>query len=178
MVTDNSSVVVECDDPDSTLAFRICAEVTYVYTELTRADTQRRADIAIGPRPPRPSCRPRSPRARPPGRSRTSRCRSPSDVEQAALFDAGVEFVDAPRSVDQSWIVPTVQYGVAAFAFGLLITGVDLVVGRDPAPDRERSRGRRAPVGAPLVGQIEDHGSSSGVEAVATNLASVSVTAW
>jgi hypothetical protein len=47
-IADNSSIIVECDDDDSVRAFAICSAVTDAYTELTRADTQRRADIAIG----------------------------------------------------------------------------------------------------------------------------------
>lgn len=175
MVTDNSSVIVECDDPDSTLAFRICAEVTDAYTELTRADTQRRADIAIGSlEATKAELQAEIPEGQTTGSIENIEVQIAQTSKQAALFDAGVEFVDAPRSVDQSRIVPTVQYGVAAFAFGLLITGVISWLAAIRRPIVNDPEDAALQLGAPLVGQIEDHGSSSGVEVVATNLASVS----
>ncbi len=175
MVADNSSFVVECDSEDPTLAFRVCAAVTDAYTQLTRADTQRRADIAIGSLQ---QTKAELMAEVAPGETTGSIQQIEVDIaqtsKQAALFDAGVEFVDAPDDVVQSRIVPTVQYGVAAFAFGLLITGVIAwfaAIRRPIVSDPEEAAFQ---LGVPLVGQIEDHGASAGAEVVATNLASIS----
>ncbi len=174
-IADNSSIIVECDDDDSTRAFRICSAVTDAYTELTRADTRRRADIAIGELQ---AARQALLADIPEGQTTGSIGQIEVDIaqtgKQAALFDAGVEFVDAPRAVPASRIVPVVQYSVAAFAFGLLITGVIAWLAALRRPIVNDPEVAAAALGAPLIGQIEEHGSNVGIEVLATNLASVS----
>jgi Mrp family chromosome partitioning ATPase len=174
-VADNSSIIVECDADDSTLAFEVCGAVTDAYTELTRADTQRRADIAIGSlQETKAQLAAEIPEGQTTGSIQQIEVDIAQTSKQAALFDAGVEFVDAPRAVDQSRIMPTIQYGVAAFAFGLLITGVASWLAAIRRPVVNDPEVAAMQLGVPLVGQIEDHGTSAGAEVVATNLASIS----
>ncbi|MCB0998327.1 MAG: CpsD/CapB family tyrosine-protein kinase [Acidimicrobiales bacterium] len=172
MVEDNSSFVIECDDADSDRAFLICGEVTESYIELTRADTQRRADIAIGSlQQTKSELLAEIPAGQTTGSIQNIEVDIADTAKQAALFDAGVEFVDAPRAVDQSRLVPTVQYGIAAFMFGVLVTGVLAWLAALRRPIVSSPEGAAASLGAPLVGMIEEHASSAGVEVVATNLA-------
>ena len=174
-VSDNSSIIVACDADDSTLAFQVCGAVADAYTELTRADTQRRADIAIGSlQETKAQLAAEIPEGETTGSIQQIEVDIAQTSKQAALFDAGVEFVDAPRAVDQSRIMPTVQYGVAAFAFGLLITGVASWLAAIRRPVVNDPEAAAMQLGVPLVGQIEDHGTSAGAEVVATNLASIS----
>ncbi len=174
-ISDNSSIIVECDDDDSTRAFRICSAVTESYTSLTRADTRRRADIAIGELQ---SARQALLADIPEGQTTGSIGQIEVDIaqtgKQAALFDAGVEFVDAPRAVPASRLIPLVQYSVAAFAFGLLITGLMAWLAALRRPIVNDPEVAAASLGAPLIGQLEEHGSTLGVDVLATNLASVS----
>ena len=174
-VSDNSSIIVECDDADSTRAFAICSAVTDAYTELTRTDTQRRADIAIGElQAARQALLADIPEGQTSGSIQEIEVDIAQTGKQAALFDAGVEFVDAPRAVPASRIVPLVQYSVAAFAFGLLITGVIAWLAAIRRPIVNDPEVAASQLGAPLIGQLEEHGSNLGVEVLATNLSSLS----
>lgn len=175
VVAESSSFVVQCDSADPDLALRVCAAVTDAYTELTRADTQRRAEIAIGSLK---QTKAELQAEASPGQSSGAIQQIEVDIaqtsKQAALFDSGVEFVDAPVETVQSAIMPTVQFGVAAFAFGLMVTGMIAwfaAIRRPIVSDPEEAAFQ---LGVPLVGQIEDHGASTGAEVVATNLASIS----
>ena len=173
-VADSSSIVVTCTSDDSTLAFAVCAAVTESYTSLTRADTQRRADIAIGELEQR---RQALLAEISPGQTTGSIGQIEVDIsqtaKQAALFDAGVEFVDSPRAVESSRIIPVAQYGIAAFAFGLILTGAIAWLAAMRRPVVNDPEEAATQLGAPLMGVLEDRSSSAGVEVLATNLASV-----
>jgi Mrp family chromosome partitioning ATPase len=174
-VTDNSSVIVQCVDTDSSRAFEICSAVTDAYTALTRSDTRRRADIAIGElRQSRDELLSELAPGQSSGSIQQLEVEIAQTSKQAALFDAGVEFVDAPRAVPQSRIVPIAQYSFAAFAFGLLVTGVLAWLAAIRRPIVNDPEEAASQLGAPLIGQLEEHGSNSGVEVLATNLASMS----
>jgi len=172
-VADSSSIVVMCTYDDPTIAFEVCSAVTDAYTSLTRADTQRRADIAIGELEQQ---RQALLAEIAPGQTTGSIGEIEVDIsqtaKQAALFDAGVEFVDAPRAVDGSRIIPVAQYGLAAFAFGLILTGAVAWLAAMRRPVVNDPEEAASQLGAPLMGLLDNSSSSAGVDVLATNLAS------
>jgi receptor protein-tyrosine kinase len=84
-----------------------------------------------------------------------------------------VEFVDAPREVASSRIMPLVQYTVAAFAFGLILTGAIAWLAALRRPIVNDPEVAAEQLQAPLVGILEDGTSTNSAEVLATNLSSV-----
>lgn len=201
-VTDGSSIVVTCEEDTAAAASKVCTSVVDHYQELSRVDTQARAQVAIDTLSAQrqqlldeltaaqaaADAAAEAAAAATPAADDLPIYRAPvltsSAIEQidvqiaqyrtkAALFGDGVEFVDVPRVSQTSRIAPAIQYGIAAFAFGLMITGALswLAAARRPIvrdPDVAASE-----LGAPLVGQVADRSTAAGYDLISTNLAAV-----
>ena len=186
LADEGSSILVSCDDPDGLRAASMCAAVSEAYQELSRTQTESRADLAIGELSlarqqlldelVATSLQPD------PGALVTqSGALENLDVQiaetsvRATLFGSGVEFFDAPRVTEGSRIAPGIRFGVAFFAFGLLLSGTTAWLAAIRRPIVSDPEDAAEQLGAPLVGQIDDRTSGAGYEVLATNLASVGV---
>lgn len=173
-VSENSSIRITCTSNDPTLSLAVCGAVTDAYQALARADTRRRADIAIGElQQQRQALLAEIPSGQTSGSIQEIEVDMARTAKQAALFDAGVEFVDAPREVASSRIMPLVQYTVAAFAFGLILTGAIAWLAALRRPIVNDPEVAAEQLQAPLVGILEDGTSTNSAEVLATNLSSV-----
>ena len=114
------SVFCEGDDVDEVQT--TCHRIVEVYEELSRAETQRRADLAIEALL---VARVRVEASRDGTQSALDQIDiQVADTEsRAVLYGSGVEFLESPEPVEVSRITPAVQYGVAGAVFGLLVFG-------------------------------------------------------
>jgi Mrp family chromosome partitioning ATPase len=202
IVATGSSITVTCEDASEDIASKLCTSVVDHYQELSRADTQARAQIAIDTLTSQrqelldelsaaqaaSDAAAEAAAAATPAADDLPVYRAPvltsSAIEQidvqigqfrtkAALFDDGVEFVDVPRVAETSRIAPAIQYGIAAFAFGLMITGALSWLAAARRPIVRDPDVAAAELGAPLVGQVADRSTAAGYDLISTNLAAV-----
>lgn len=163
------SFAITCTSDSATGATSICRAVAEVYEALTRTDNERRRDTVLAEL--------RSTRAALLAESggQGSGATDQIDVQiaeaglQAALFGAGVEFIDVPEYQPSPRLVPAAQFGVAAAGFGALLAGAAawLAAIRRPivaTPDEAALELRTV-----LLGEIDRAGSRPGYDLVAAN---------
>lgn len=165
----NLSFMITCQSDSSTGATSICRSVAEVYEQLTLADNERRRDIVLG------ELQETRERLITESGGDGSGATDQIDVQiaeaslQAALFGAGVEFIDVPEFQPTSRLLPAAQFGLAAAAFGMLLAGAIawLAALRRPvvaAPDEAAAKLRSV-----LLGQLDRTNPQSGYDLVATN---------
>ncbi len=180
-VTASSNVKLTCRRDAAAQAAALCAEVAGAYANLSRLEVDRRAQVVVDElAAARQRLLDELNVAQSSGESAlTSGAIEQIDVQiaqtltKSALFDSGVEFVDAPEVHGSSRLVPAVQYGLAAFAFALLLAGAlswMLAMRRPVVTDPDLAA---LALGVPLLGQITDSGPGASYELLATNLASI-----
>lgn len=175
--TAGSRIAIECRHDDAELALSVCTALADTYVELSRADTARRAEVALASLRATRQTLVDQRLARQPDAAPSSGAIEQIEVQiaqtalKAALFDAGVEFVDAPLLVGSSPLRTAARTSIAAIALATLaVAGIAwaAAVRRPMIDDPELASTH---LGAPLLGHLTDVGSS--VEAVADDLATM-----
>jgi Mrp family chromosome partitioning ATPase len=165
----SSGITVTCTDASATHAAEICAAVAQVYQEQSKADTDRRAQVSVDALT---QARTQLASGGPSGSSAVDALdvKIADTLSTAAQFGSGVEFVENVKTTTDSKVMPAARYGVAAFFFGLLITGAMawLVAARRPVVSDPHAAALA--MGAPLLGEIPPPGRNFDVESLATNL--------
>lgn len=165
-----SGLIVRCRDDNAEHAREICVEVTEAYQRLSKAETLRRADIAIDA-----LTQARELLVDADETSTTAidqlDVKVADTLTTAALFESGVEFVEAVDVHTESRVAPAIQYGLAAFLFGLLLSGAIawILAARRPRIRDARSASRS--LDAPIVAHIRASGAAFDADTLATNLA-------
>lgn len=165
----NLSFSITCTSDSATGATSICRSVAEAYEQLTLADNERRRDTALAEL--------QATRDKLIAESGGSGSGATDQIDvqiaetslQAALFGSGVEFIDVPEYQPSSRLMPAVQFGAAAFAFGLLLAGAIawLAALRRPivaTPDEAATQLRTV-----LLGEIDRASTQPGYDLVATN---------
>lgn len=169
-----SRIALECRNSDPDRALDICTALADVYVELSRADTTRRADLALASLRATRQALIDERLARQPDASPTSGAIEQIEVQiaqtalKAALFDAGVEFVDAPLLAATAPVRTALRYGLAGLALGALTAGAVAWVGARRRPMIDDPELAAGVLGAPLLGRTGDLGTS--FELAATDL--------
>jgi Mrp family chromosome partitioning ATPase len=172
-----TSIRVECKDDDPDAAVAICAAVARVYGELTMIEAQRGSDAAVASLEETRAAL--VAQLTSVGLTPTSGAVEDLDVQvaqvklRAEMFGDGVEFIDQSEVTQASKVMAMLQYGIAGFAFALLVTGALAwlaALRRPMETDPEAAAGR---LGAPLLGHLTSDGTGTSTEVLATNLASV-----
>jgi hypothetical protein len=175
--TAGSRIAIECRDNDAELALSVCTALADAYVELSRADTARRAEVALASLRTTRQTLIDQRLARQPDAAPSSGAIEQIEVQiaqtalKAALFDAGVEFVDAPLLVGSSPLRTAARTSIAAIALATLAAAGIAWAASVRRPMIDDPELASAHLGAPLLGHLTEVGSS--VEAVADDLATM-----
>lgn len=175
--TAGSRIAIRCHHHDATLALSVCTALADAYIEQSRSDTSRRAEVALASLRTTRQTLIDERLARQPDAAPTSGAIEQIEVQiaqtalKAALFDAGVEFIDAPLLIGSSPLIDAARAGVAAMALGTLAAaGIawGTAVRRPMIDDPELVS---AHLGAPVLGRLPELGSS--IDTAADDLAAI-----
>jgi Mrp family chromosome partitioning ATPase len=175
--TAGARVALECRDRDAALALSVCVALADAYIDASRADTARRAELALASLRLTRQALIDERLARQPDAAPSSGAIEQIEVQiaqtalKAALFDAGVEFVDAPLLADSSMLTSAARAGIAALALGTLAAAGSAWAAAARRPMVDDPDVVAAHLGAPLLGHLPELGTS--VEAVADDLATI-----
>jgi len=152
--TSSSDVRVDCTATDPERALRVCSSVVTNYVLLTRADTQERADIQVAELNAQRDQLIADPNAQSSSIAAID-ARIAEIRTEAVLFDAGVEFIDAPDVEEDSRIVPAIQFGLAGLLFAAFAMAALAWFRAGRRPVVNSGSDASLALGAPLLGEIQ-----------------------